>query len=757
MSKNSILPKIVHILALVFLMHCLIGLSGCATPVIKIAKPTPDIIKEYKSVVVWAGNVEMVDTGVNVKKGDYVTILAEGEINIWPSSGSKNYIRYPSRTLLTRIGKNNYPDTYFKPDIYPIYEDGHIYLGYRGSRIGFKGAPENLASYRLEPANFAEYRDDVGYFVVDIIVWKTNNPFLIAKFFEEAIQRDPQKVALKELVTELEWRKEMFLKEQKAETELAEVEKAIADIQLEELSEPEELKQEAADFGSIVIAKKNEESQQDNDIADIQLEELSEPEELKQEATDSGSIVIAKKNEESQQDQDYDKGKQSQIISPKPQEEKKLSVPPQKDIPNTKDDEKEKKIAELNERLQKAIQALHDVEEMKKRMSLQLAEQQKKEAQFVARLDAMETERTKQPKNIPVIAIATPKDGTTVDSEYIALAGVAEHEKGIEKFEILLNGESAHLKDQRGIHIAQKEIKRIEFSERIHLREGKNNITILAQEKEGIITEKTITVYMAKKKGEIWAVIIGINKYRNLPSLKYAVNDAREVYRYMVEVNQVPKDHLWLLLDEDATLDRIRSALGTQLRRKAGKEDMVIVYLAGHGATEKDTSSPDGDGLEKYILPHNADPSDLYASAMPMGEISRIFQRISSEKLVFLTDTCYSGASGGRTILISGTRANVSSAFLDRLSQGKGRMIIAASDANQVSAEKDELKHGVFTYYMLEGLGGKADFDGDGVITLDEIYRYVSVKVPQATGQDQHPVKKGEMTGEIILGVVKKP
>ena len=67
------------------------------------------------------------------------------------------------------------------------------------------------------------------------------------------------------------------------------------------------------------------------------------------------------------------------------------------------------------------------------------------------------------------------------------------------------------------------------------------------------------------------------------------------------------------------------------------------------------------------------------------------------------------------------------------------------------------IKHGVFTYYLLEGLGGKADFDGDGVITLDEIYRYVSVKVPQATGQDQHPVKKGEMTGEIILGVVKEP
>jgi uncharacterized caspase-like protein len=99
-------------------------------------------------------------------------------------------------------------------------------------------------------------------------------------------------------------------------------------------------------------------------------------------------------------------------------------------------------------------------------------------------------------------------------------------------------------------------------------------------------------------------------------------------------------------------------------------------------------------------------------------------------------------------------RANISGAFLDRISQGKGRVILTASDANEVSAEKDDLKHGVFTYYLLEGLRGKADYDKDGVITVDEVYRYVSIKSP-GNRSDQHPVKKGEVTGEIVLGVVK--
>lgn len=704
MSKNSILPKIIRILALVFLIHCLIGLSGCATPVIKITKPTPDIIKEYKSVVVQGGKPGMQDTGVEVKKGDYVTLLTEGEIKISPT---KRFTVTSYNTLLFRVGKYMSAQRYVGQESISVVDTGNLFLGYSTFPVDQYG----------EPRYPGYHSDHIGNFVVDIIVWKKNDPILMAKFFDEARQRDPQKVVLKIISAKFETRKELFLAEQKAKKELAEAEK---------------------------------------EITAIQNKEVSKPKAPGEKVTAPGPIVTAAKEKEPQAVQELDRGKQVPAVSSKPRAEIKPSPSQQeKEIPSAKDDKKEKKIAELNERLQKAIQALQDVEEMKKRMAAQLAEQQKKGAEFAARLEAMEIEIAKQPKNIPVIAIATPKDGITVDSQYISIAGVAEHEKGIEKFEILLNGEPVHSKDPRGVKLVQKELKRIEFSERIRLREGKNDITILAQEKEGIAAEKTIAVHMAKKKGEIWAVLIGINQYRNLPSLKYAVNDAKEVYRYLIEVNRIPKDHIWLLLDEDATLDRIRSALGTQLRRKAGKEDMVIVYLAGHGATEKDASSPDGDGLEKYILPYNADPKDLYASAIPMGEVSRIFQRISSEKLVFLSDTCYSGASGGRTILVSGARANVSGAFLDRLSQGKGRMIIAASDANQVSAEKDELKHGVFTYYLLEGLGGKADFDGDGFITLDEIYRYVSIKVPQATGQDQHPVKKGEMTGEIILGVVK--
>jgi uncharacterized caspase-like protein len=233
------------------------------------------------------------------------------------------------------------------------------------------------------------------------------------------------------------------------------------------------------------------------------------------------------------------------------------------------------------------------------------------------------------------------------------------------------------------------------------------------------------------------------------------VNDARIFYSHLVEFSQIPRENVTLLLDQDATLTRMRSTLGTHLKNKAGKEDMVIIFFAGHGATEKDVMSPDGDGLEKYLLPYDADPKDLYATAMPMAEVSRIFSRIQSERLIFIADSCYSGASGGRTIDVSGIRATISDAFLDRVAGGKGRVIITASGANEVSAEYDNIKQGVFTYYLVEGLNGKADRDKDGVITVDEVYQYVSEAVPRATHQEQHPVKKGTAEGQLILSIAK--
>ena len=739
--------------------------------VTKISKPLPSIVKHYKSATVEAGTPGMHPTGVQVKKGDYIIFLAKGSIDLSPGRGEA-YIYGPKGLLLYLLRENDRLGEYVEPEFIEMKEDGEIYLGYRGSAMTPQGKP-------LNPQVF---KNHTGSFTVRIIVSKTKDPDLIIKFFEETSLSQPDDKDLKEITQEFKNHQKDLgaVTERKAIGERREVKQELPNSPTPVIKMPSPLPDIVKNYKSVTLYAKKPGMHhaglqvKDGDFLTILAEGIINvfPEGGKEYLYDPKKALLFRVGDkefvryyggpevvETPEDGNIYLGYASSLMyfsgdPVRPEyyrndigayqvdiivwktkdlnlitrffEESSLARPEDKTLKMVAQEFKiwQEKANEA-ERVQKGLQALKELEDLKKRRSE------------------------------PIIMVAYPKDGITIDTEYINLYGVTEHEKGISKFEIFLNDVPISLKDQRDVQLVPKGQKKIDFSEKIRLREGQNKIAILVRSEDGAVSQKIISVQAAKKQEKVYAVVVGINKYRNFPSLKYATNDAKEFYRYLVEVIQVPKDHIWLLLDEEATLEKLRATLGTLLRRNAGKEDTVIIFLAGHGAAEQDVSSPDGDGLEKYILPWNADPKDLYASAMPMSEIARIFQRINSERLVFISDTCYSGASGGRTIPYPGMRANISGAFLERISQGKGRVILTASDANELSIERDDIKHGVFTYYLLEGLRGKADLDKDGVITVDEIYRYVSTKVPQATGQSQNPSKKGEVTGQIILGVVK--
>ncbi len=358
----------------------------------------------------------------------------------------------------------------------------------------------------------------------------------------------------------------------------------------------------------------------------------------------------------------------------------------------------------------------------------------------------------------PVIALASPSEGQQVTADRIQLIGAAASEKGVARVEVRVNGQLISQREGRGVAIRAAEGEKtanLEFSERLPLREGKNEIVVTAFDRENLSTTRTVTVTRVVDRGKIWAVVIGISQYKAVRSLKFADKDAMAFYDYLLNQVGVPKENLTLLTNDQATLFNLKRSLGTDLKRRAGQKDTVIIYYAGHGAPETDATSPDEDGLEKYLVPYDADPNDLYTTALPMREVETIFQRLASDRVIFITDSCYSGATAGRTFATASRRAVISDAFLARLSKGKGRVILTASKASEVSEEREALGHGVFTYYLLEGLKGQADLDGDGVITVDELYTYVSKKVPEATGQNQNPVKKGEVEGQLILGRVR--
>jgi hypothetical protein len=411
----------------------------------------------------------------------------------------------------------------------------------------------------------------------------------------------------------------------------------------------------------------------------------------------------------------------------------------------------EYQLAELTAR-QAQLDGLNQQLQVEKARSVQLSQELEKERRERERMSRIAAEG----KAPPLLLITSPEDGQQLEVGSVRLSGAVEGKQALKSFEVFLNGRALEAPAERGLHqVGGSAPRRLNFDRKIQLDEGSNHLRVVATDIDDLASEKALFVHYHPKRRNVWAVVVGINDYPRLPRLKYAVNDAEAFYRLLVEENRVPPENVTLLTNEKASLVNLRSTLGTRIKNAARESDMVIIFFAGHGATERDAASPDGDGLEKYLLPFDTDPADLYTTAMPMVEIARIFNRIRSERLVFIADACYSGGSGGRTISVADTRANIGDGFLERVVGGRGKVIMTASSANEVSVEKDELQHGVFTYYLLEGLRGKADLDRDAMITVDEAYRYVYEQVPKATGQEQHPVKKGSVEGNVVLSIVR--
>ena len=358
----------------------------------------------------------------------------------------------------------------------------------------------------------------------------------------------------------------------------------------------------------------------------------------------------------------------------------------------------------------------------------------------------------------PVLVVSKPINGSKIESPNTLLHFIAVDDKGISQINVSLNGNPVKIDRKRGLKVVstkRKFSKKIDIVEKLQLQNGQNIIKISVVDIDGISQEELLHVTKVKARGDIWAIVIGINQYQNTRNLKYAVNDARAFKDYLKDYVDIPDERIFYLANQDATKSRIESLLGTTIKRKASRDDTVIIFYAGHGAVEPDPSNLDGDGFEKYLLPHDADLEDLYSTSISMNNIRTIFTRIRADRLIFIADTCYSGASGGRTMMATKTRANLSDKFYERISKGKGRVIISSCSANEISKEDDNLQHGVFSYYMLEGLKGRADQDGDGIITVSELFSYITRKVPQASAQDQHPVKKGETEGELVIGRTK--
>lgn len=246
-------------------------------------------------------------------------------------------------------------------------------------------------------------------------------------------------------------------------------------------------------------------------------------------------------------------------------------------------------------------------------------------------------------------------------------------------------------------------------------------------------------------EGERWAVLIAINKYPTNP-LRFCVPDAHLLADTLVKHGGLSRDHILLLTDDqESDLLRPRKANLQQrvpaFLRKAKSRDTVLVFYAGHGFA--------ADG-QSFLCPLDHDAQSPKLSGWRIDELRTILHDCAAGQKLMVIDCCHSGG----VVTTSGFGASpqeVGRSF----EQAQGLITFAACRTNQESAESAARGHGVFTDILAHGLSGEADFDRNGIVDSDELYRHVLVQVPIAVqevarGHKQHPVR---IIGQDVVGV----
>ena len=231
-------------------------------------------------------------------------------------------------------------------------------------------------------------------------------------------------------------------------------------------------------------------------------------------------------------------------------------------------------------------------------------------------------------------------------------------------------------------------------------------------------------VKMATGYGDSYAIVVGIDSYPKWPKLQYAVRDADAIRETLITSLGFPADKVFSLRNQDATRAGILALFHEKLvHANIKKNDRVFFFFAGHGATKKLSSGRD----LGYIVPYDSDPTQVASDAIPMTEVQNLAESLAAKHVMFVMDACYSG--------LGLTRGAPSSNFLRDNARRIGRQMLTAGGADQMVADGGPNGHSVFTWALLQGLAGKADLNGDGLITATELAAYIAPAVANAAPQ----------------------
>ena len=335
----------------------------------------------------------------------------------------------------------------------------------------------------------------------------------------------------------------------------------------------------------------------------------------------------------------------------------------------------------------------------------------------------------------PVVSILSPAEGAAVSGTPVTVRYSLRSPSGepVTAVRFLVDGRPVSA--SRGLVVTAVEGRDVPAEAEVAIPAADCTVSVIAENRHASSAEAKVRLRWAgaaaggfSAKPRLYVLAVGVGAYQN-PALRlgFPAKDAADFASAM----KAQKDRLYrevearVLTDAGASRDEIMDGL-EWVQRQTTAKDVAAVFFAGHGVNDSTGTY--------YFLPVGADPERLKRTGVPYTDVVTTLRAIPGKALFFI-DTCHSGnILGGRR-----GAGDVNAMVNELASADNGAVVFTASTGSQYSLENAEWKNGAFTKALVEGLGGAADYQKNGRITLKMLDLYISERVKELTRGAQAP------------------
>lgn len=266
------------------------------------------------------------------------------------------------------------------------------------------------------------------------------------------------------------------------------------------------------------------------------------------------------------------------------------------------------------------------------------------------------------------------------------------------------------------------------------------------------------TIALTSGRAKLWAILVGVNVYQDdqIPELQYSAADCRDLATVLVAATrQFPKKQIMVHHDSGTQLPTWQTVTASfaQVVKQAKPQDTVLFYFSGHGLI-------DPESRRAVLCLSDTQTDQLLDTGLQMYKLLQWLDECESRQQLIWLDACHSGElmiPGAKNVVLN--RADETTTALVRLLrqqavQNRGLYALLSCDQGQRSWEFPELGHGLFTYYLIQGLQGDAA-DATGVISADGLYQYLYKQITRFIEQKNQAIRhlnqQQRQMGEVLM------